>query len=699
MRWLLALVLTAAGQDDDRFARLVERLGADFLEEREEARKELEAAGATAETALVRALDHPDHRVRRTSLELLAPLKSKKALPKAAEIFRREEDPGVAEAAFRLLAAMGKDAEDALVEALGHPTAEFRRKALNELTGFRSEKALAKAAELQKSDPEQAVRDDAFRHLQAMGAAAEPHLLELLNARDAALRQGALEGLRGVATPRVLEAVGKLFASESDPSVSGAAGAHLEAAGIQALPHVLPALKSLHEVGRHRALQALRALRGPIPAEEVARLFRDDPSERVRAEAKQVLVEQGAAAEDAFIGGLDSPHAQVRRLAVEGLTEIKGERGLPGVARLWRDDPEKEIRERAFDYFCRLGTKAEKELLAGLQDAEKGIRLKAVDALGAARSEAAVEPLLGLLEGLDADLKKPALEALVRIGAPAVKAVETAAAAGRLKPAVAKQVLELHEMEEVGRVLDGLVTQEGGSGHFEGQFKGLEALGKERAAGALIRIVQDPGYRFRAPERRESVPDYDATMRELAVMALGDLGDARAAEPLKALLKDAGPDGSNYRDEILTSLHRLGETGPLKAYVESLEKEAEALAKGPSGRMDAVRKLFSLGKVLNRSGQREASEKAYRRLLEVAPEKAEDLGEEDYRPNAWYNLACLAALRGDAKEGVARLEKAVRAGFTDREWIGLDKELDGLRADPGYARLMADDGLFRKSER
>ncbi|HYE99063.1 MAG TPA: HEAT repeat domain-containing protein, partial [Planctomycetota bacterium] len=679
MRWLLAAVLLSGqAADEERLKRLVEQLGADFLEEREEARKQLEAAGGGAEKALVRALDHADHRVRRTCLELLAPLKSTAALPRASDLFKRDEDPGVAEAAFRLLTALGEHAEAALVDALGHPTADYRRRALHELTRFKSGKAMGKAAELQKNDPEQAVREDAFRYLQALGPAAADWLLEMLGSREAAHRQGALEGLKGVATPKVLEAVGKLFAAEPDPSVSAAAGAHLEAAGNAALPFVVGALKSPHENARHRALQALRALRGPVPVEATAQLFREDPSERVRAEAKQVLAEQGAAAEDAFVAALESPHAQVRRLAVEGLTEIRGEKGLAGVARLWREDPEKEIRERAFDYFCRLGMKAEKELLAGLQDAEKPVRLKAVEALGAARSEAAVEPLLALLEGLDADLKKPALDALVRIGAPAVKAVEAAAAAGRLKASLAKQVVELHEMEEAGRVLDGLVTEEGGTGHFEGQFRGLEGLGKERAVGALLRIVQDPQYRFRAPERRESVQDYDATMRELAIMALGELGDRRAVDPLKGLLKEVGPESTNLRDEILTALHRLGESAPLKAYVESVRKEAEDLARGDR-RMDAVRRLFSLGKVLNRSGQREEAEKAYLRLLEVAPEQVEALSEEDFRPNTWYNLACLAALRGDTATGVERLEKAVKAGFTDRDWIKLDRELDALR--------------------
>ena len=96
-----------------RFKDAVGRLAADFLEDREAARKELEAAGPAAEKALVEALEHPDHRVRRVSLDLLAGLKAKSALPAARRLYKSDEDDATVDSAFRLLRALGADAEDA----------------------------------------------------------------------------------------------------------------------------------------------------------------------------------------------------------------------------------------------------------------------------------------------------------------------------------------------------------------------------------------------------------------------------------------------------------------------------------------------------------------------------------------------------------------------------------------------------------
>src|SRR5215470_2150646 len=98
--------------DDAKIRSLIEQLGADFLEEREPARKELEKAGKAAEARLVDGLSHSDHRVRRGCLELLTPLKSAAALKRASDLFQQDDDPAVREASFRLLQALGKDAED-----------------------------------------------------------------------------------------------------------------------------------------------------------------------------------------------------------------------------------------------------------------------------------------------------------------------------------------------------------------------------------------------------------------------------------------------------------------------------------------------------------------------------------------------------------------------------------------------------------
>ena len=116
--------------DDRKLRALIEQLGADFLEERDPARKALEKAGKSAEPRLIDALGHADHRVRRSCLELLTLLKSTAALKRATDLFNVDEDPTVRDAAFRLIQSLGKDGEDSLIAALASPQFEYRRGAI-----------------------------------------------------------------------------------------------------------------------------------------------------------------------------------------------------------------------------------------------------------------------------------------------------------------------------------------------------------------------------------------------------------------------------------------------------------------------------------------------------------------------------------------------------------------------------------------
>lgn len=74
----------------------------------------------------------------------------------------------------------------------------------------------------------------------------------------------------------------------------------------------------------------------------------------------------------------------------------------------------------------------------------------------------------------------------------------------------------------------------------------------------------------------------------------------------------------------------------------------------------------------------------YQELLELSPDDA----------TALYNVACGYALLGAPTEAVLFLERAVAAGFTDFAHIRSDTDLDALRQDPGYLRLLAEEGAW-----
>lgn len=60
---------------------------------------------------------------------------------------------------------------------------------------------------------------------------------------------------------------------------------------------------------------------------------------------------------------------------------------------------------------------------------------------------------------------------------------------------------------------------------------------------------------------------------------------------------------------------------------------------------------------------------------------------DDVRAPATYNVACVHALKGDADQAFAWLEKAIDAGFADADLLETDSDLAGIRADPRFAKL------------
>lgn len=697
-------VLLAAGQDVDeaRLREWIGRLGGDFLDEREEARKALEAAGKPAEKLLIEALSQPDPRIRRGCLLLLVKIPSEAALPRAAALFRQDEDAGVVDAAFELFRTLGAKAEAELIGALAGGVAAQRRDALRSLREQKSAKAVEAADSLEEKDADPGVREEAYLLLLAAGPPAEDALLRRLDVPDEARRLRAYGGLKESKSPKAAAAAGARFGKERSTDCIDAAYDILRGAEAGAEPHFTAALQSPQERAREKAVDGLKALKAVGAIDAVAGLFRADPSEAVRKAAGEFLKAQGLKAEDALVASLAAKQPGVKLEAIRALAEIKSEKPLAEISRMFREEKDRETHRASFEYLRRAGARAERDLLFALGDEDKaGIRIPAIQALGAAKSEAAVEPLIDFLSGIDPETKEPARDALVRIGPKAHAAVEKAVQAGRLKRAAADQVRELADAEGVEAQLGALVTEAGGTGWYEGQFDDLIAFGKARATPVLLRMLKEPAFPWRHTERRESIQDYDRYLRELAAMALGEFGDPAVAGALKEALAEQPPGGAatSLREELTIALHRLGDRAPLEEFLAGSAGEVETLLKGGRTK-DACSVLFSRGLVLNRVARRADAAAAYAKIVDVvakAPPEGRD--ELSMLGNALYNLACLASLDGRKTEAVDWLSKAVREGFTDRDWIRRDKDLDAIRGEPGYRTLLADDALFEKADK
>ena len=88
--------------------------------------------------------------------------------------------------------------------------------------------------------------------------------------------------------------------------------------------------------------------------------------------------------------------------------------------------------------------------------------------------------------------------------------------------------------------------------------------------------------------------------------------------------------------------------------------------------------MKALGDLLTQAGRIQDGLAIDRRLCELCPDESE----------VWYNLACSLALAGDREEALDTLEKAVCKGYSDAGWMLSDDDLEGLRNDPRFKKLL-----------
>jgi HEAT repeat protein len=696
----IAPALPQEQADDSRIRALIEQLGADFLEEREPARKALEQAGKSAEPRLVEALSHNDHRVRRSCLDLLLALKSTAALKRASELFGGDEDPTVRDAAFRLLQALGKDAEDALIGALASPQAEYRRGAIQALSGFQSQKCVAKVAALYDREQDDATKKAAWKCLLSAGKAAEPHLLKYLQDPDANIRKDALSGLKASQDDQTLAAVAKLFIQESEDLPLHHAFEFLQRAGPKAEPAFLEGLKSTRQPTRLKSILGLKPFKSEKALVAVGDLFLGDCPPDVRTTAADYLKAQGLRSEDVLLRGLEAPDNAVRLPSIQALGDIGSDKALPKISRLFREEKNKEIHDSCFDFLKRLGARAEDDLLSALGDENKEIRKQAVIALGDAQSLRAIPRLIDFMTELDPVMKEVSEAALASIGPKAIEEVGKAVAAGRVRKSVAEAIESFYTRGEVERLLEAQLGDDESTGFYDGQFKDLEQFGRDKAVTVLVRILSERKYAFRRAHRHEKPEKFAGTMKELAVMALGELGGDGVLAALQAFAADEQQMriSRRVREETLVALHRQGDKKPLEDHLKEARLNADKLLKSETVDLkeEGCDQLFSLGLLFNRLKQYPEAAQVYHELLAAIEEQKLDKVREAMLHTTYYNLACNSAKAGDRAKAVEWLEKAVRAGFVDRAWIKKDGDLDGIREEAGYKKLLSDDSLFQK---
>ena len=94
---------------------------------------------------------------------------------------------------------------------------------------------------------------------------------------------------------------------------------------------------------------------------------------------------------------------------------------------------------------------------------------------------------------------------------------------------------------------------------------------------------------------------------------------------------------------------------------------------------------------------RAEARETYLRLLKSAKSLGKD-SKLNVLSTTYYNLACLDSLEGKKAEAIEWLEKSIREGYIDREWIGRDGDLDPIRGEAAYKVLLANEKLFKEPD-
>src|SRR6266404_621623 len=124
--------------------------------------------------------------------------------------------------------------------------------------------------------------------------------------------------------------------------------------------------------------------------------------------------------------------------------------------------------------------------------------------------------------------------------------------------------------------------------------------------------------------------------------------------------------------DVLASLGRQDEM--LQAARQGIKLADAHLELNP----DDARAWYLSAGALARLGQFEEALERGRRALAIDPEDAGVL----------YNIACIYAMSGAPDEAIDHIDKAIRNGFGQREWLENDSGLDPIRDDPRFKALL-----------
>jgi tetratricopeptide (TPR) repeat protein len=159
-------------------------------------------------------------------------------------------------------------------------------------------------------------------------------------------------------------------------------------------------------------------------------------------------------------------------------------------------------------------------------------------------------------------------------------------------------------------------------------------------------------------------------------------------EALASQIQVLGPEHARtslYRTDLAATLIREGhkDTEAEQLARHSFENQLKDL--GPA-HPDTVWSLQQLGTALAHLHRYPEASKLFHDVIDKQG-KAPSHGD---RYSVWYSFACVAAAAGRPDDSLQYLREAVDLGYTDVEGLIADRELNTLRTNPDFLRLVAE---------
>lgn len=664
----LFLVFAFLFQDD--VEKYFSKLEDEYLEEREKAKKELIKIGDPAKKKVISGLDHADYRVVIACVEILIAWGDSSQVKKIGEFAVKEKEEVYLKTFLTYLKNNAKVSEEYLVELLGNPSQEIIMECLVKLKELKSKKACAKAYEIYKKSSDQNLKNEAFNLVVSLGVDAKEYLVEFVKADEPDKRAKAIQGLYDVDTDEVIRKIGTLAKTETDQQVVTSIFTYLKKRVEKANPYLKDCLSSSNVLTRKMAIETLFETKNSILLPETGKAYESEKDEQLRVKFMEYFAMFPDKAQELILKGVEDKNIHVRKIATAALGGIKDESVRDKLIKIFKESEELEIRIAAFTALTENPQKALDVIIGAVGDKAVEIKRMSIVILGRMRAEGAVDALIQSLDDKDLAIVELAKDSLARIGDKAIEKLKKDAN----KEEVTRQITLLYKREKLENILSKFITKKGTTGYFDNQLSSIDTT-----SDVLIAVISS-----QLP-RTDVGSNFPNELRELAIRTLVKFKEKKVLDLLKSLWEDNNADDSVKYAALVTLFH-LGENEYFEKNLEKLVSEADDLLK--NGRKEESASKFVISAMLyNRANFLEKALALYK--------KVEESGSYSQPEVLLYNLACLYSKKGVGAKSVEYLEKAVKAGFKDKEWILLDKELDNIRKEESYKKLLANESLFK----